>query len=257
MASRIKKLPARECSPRDMLVGGSADLCGRKSGGKDTAELVLVPQGWSHAIHVGFGVEFPGTPGPAEWERILEYPAESGFTFLGVDFTARLSYERYPSGELGVEASLLFAGAKEPFARLVMDAWPSKALGGLPGMDGLPGGKCIGLVLGGSPMTLGRRNFFDVARLPENPGSRAYVAGELWGNLYDALVNCDEEWVEVTAYSADTTHCVRFRIDDDNEHEEELEAVKAMLADGKVDVVNIRPKGCIETNYVVVPVEGK
>lgn len=126
----------------------------------------------------------------------------------------------------------------------------------IPGEGTCGNTPCIGLVIGGTPMDIGRRHFGDFRKVCPVPKGRAEVAGELYGNLYDALVNCDEEWVDVVAYGADTSNPVSFRITDGDEHEEELRRIGRQLADGIIDVVNVRPKGCVETVYAVVPVEG-
>lgn len=114
----------------------------------------------------------------------------------------------------------------------------------------------IGLILGGTPMNIGSRNFPDVTKLESDPKPRNEVADALYGSLYDALVNCDEDFVDVVAYKADTSNPIHFRITDKNEHEDDLRDIKEQLIDGKIDVVDIKPKYCVATTYIIVPVHG-
>ena len=114
----------------------------------------------------------------------------------------------------------------------------------------------IGLILGGTPMNLGRRSFPDVTKVESDPKPRNEVADMLYGSLYDALVNCDEDYVDVVAYKADTSNPIHFRITDKNEHEDDLRDIKEQLIDGKIDVVDIKPKYCVATTYIIVPVHG-
>ena len=114
----------------------------------------------------------------------------------------------------------------------------------------------IGLIVGGSAFSIGKRHFPDFTKVLASPASRRGTADELFGSLYDALVNCDEEYIDVVAYRADLCNPVNFRIDDADEHEDDLVDLKMQLVDGKVDVIVIKPKNCIETIYSIVPVDG-
>lgn len=116
---------------------------------------------------------------------------------------------------------------------------------------------CNGLILGGTPTNIGRRNFQDVTKIESDPKPRSEVVDALYGNLYDALVNCDQEFVEVVAYKADTSNLIHFRITDKNEHEDDLVNIKEQWIDGKIDVVDIKPQYCVASTYLVVPVYGR
>lgn len=115
----------------------------------------------------------------------------------------------------------------------------------------------IGIILGGTPMSIGRRNFQDVTKIESDPKPRSKVVDELYGNLYDALVNCDQDFVEVVAYKADTSNLIHFRITDKNEHEDDLVKIKEQWIEGKIDVVDIKPQYCVASTYLVVPVHGR
>jgi len=115
---------------------------------------------------------------------------------------------------------------------------------------------CIGLCLGGTPMNISRRSFPDVTKIKPHPDTRSKIADALYGDIEDALTNCDEEYVEVTAYKADTSNPIHFRITDDNEHGDDLRYIKEQLIDGNIDVVDIKPNGCIASTYIIVPVNG-
>ena len=119
-----------------------------------------------------------------------------------------------------------------------------------------PGKPCIGLVIGGTPMNIGKRSFGDITKISREPTGRRYTATELYNSIYDSLVNCDEKWVDVVAYKADTSNPVSFRITDEDDHDEDVRNLKFQLIDGEIDVVNIKPSGCIETTYTIVPVDG-
>ena len=121
---------------------------------------------------------------------------------------------------------------------------------------GVGGPPCIGLVIGGTPMYIGSRAFGNFSKLSPVPRGRRAVATELYGSMYDALANCDEKWVDVVAYRADTANPITFRITNKDEHEEDLRDIKCQLVDGHIDVVNIKPRGCVETVYAIVPVDG-
>lgn len=96
----------------------------------------------------------------------------------------------------------------------------------------------------------------DVVKLIDKPMTREKAAKEMFANLEDAIVNCDEKFIDVAKYKADGANQLRFRITDKDEHEADLQTLKQQLIDGGIDVVNVKPSACAPSLYCLVPVNG-
>lgn len=96
----------------------------------------------------------------------------------------------------------------------------------------------------------------DVVKLIDKPMTREKAAKEMFANLEDAIVNCDERFIDVAKYKADGANQLRFRITDKDEHEADLQTIKQQLIDGGIDVVNVKPSACAPSLYCLVPVKG-
>ena len=96
----------------------------------------------------------------------------------------------------------------------------------------------------------------DVVKLIDKPMTREKAATEMFANLEDAIVNCDERFIDVAKYKADGANQLRFRITDKDEHEADLQTLKQQLIDGGIDVVNVKPSACAPSLYCLVPVNG-
>lgn len=96
----------------------------------------------------------------------------------------------------------------------------------------------------------------DVVKLIDKPTTREKAAKEMFANLEDAIVNCDERFIDVAKYKADGANQLRFRITDKDPHEADLQTLKQQLIDGGIDVVNVKPSACAPSLYCLVPVNG-
>ena len=236
---------------RESLAKGKCELERVESAGEQRLVLVFRPEGWGYPLMVDLGKGSPGFAKDTPWEEVLGKPVEGEFIWLGKTYKASVRLER--SGVARVE--LVDAG--EPFAGYTMRLDRTDAERMARTILGVGGKPCIGLVIGGTPMYIGNRTFGDFVKLSPVPRGRREVAAELYDSMYDALANCDEGWVDVVAYRADTGNPVTFRITDRDGHEEDLRDLRFRLVDGGIDVVNVRPRGCVETVYAVVPVDGE
>lgn len=119
--------------------------------------------------------------------------------------------------------------------------------------------KFIAIVVGGTTLDWcnGTTPIPDVYKLIEKPTTRKKAAEELFLNLEDAIVNCDQKFIDVAKYKADGANQLRFRITDKNQHEADLQLIKQHLIDGGVDVVFVRPSACAPSLYCLVPVNGR
>lgn len=119
--------------------------------------------------------------------------------------------------------------------------------------------KFIAIVIGGTTLDWCNNStpIPDVYKLIEKPTTRKKAAEELFLNIEDAIVNCDQKFIDVAKYKADGANQLRFRITDKDPHETDIQLIKQHLIDGGVDVVFVRPSACAPTLYCLVPVNGR
>lgn len=226
----------------------------------DVQSLVLQfqPAQWTYSIMVDITEDAPVFTQKTPWEEILKKPITAKFMWLGKNYKAIIRKSGKAAAVVDVmEPASINSFKKTPFASfsVALEKDDPVRMTVFTGLD--VGGKpCIGLVIGGTPMNIGKRSFGSIAKISPEPKGRQYTATELYNSMYDALVNCDKKFVDVVAYKADTSNPVSFRITDEDDHDEDVRDLKFQLIDGKIDVVNIKPSGCIETTYAIVPVDG-
>jgi hypothetical protein len=227
----------------------------------DVQSLVLQfqPAQWTYSIMVDITEDAPVFTQKTPWKEILKKPITAKFMWLGKNYKAIIRKSGKDTAEVDVmEPASINSFKKTPFASFSvaleekddavrMTVCTAMDVGGKP---------CIGLVIGGTPMNIGKRSFGNITKISPEPKGRRYTATELYDSMYDALVNCDEKFVDVVAYKADTSNPVSFRITDEDDHDEDVRDLKFQLIDGRIDVVNIKPSGCVETTYAIVPVDG-
>lgn len=266
---KIKVVKSPEVSHISMLREGACSLkrvaCAEGSCPEQALMLEIAPAGWGETLKVDMGEDsdeiFENTP----WEEVLKEPVSTSFGFLGKTYLATVKLER--AGVARVELRNTFTEnvktglgvVRKPFAEYMvcLDGTDAERASSMEKtVLGVGGKPCIGLVIGGTPMYIGNRAFGDFRKLSPVPKGRKEVATELYDSMYDALANCDEKWVDVVAYRADTANPIAFRITDRDGHEEALRDIKCQLIDGHISVVNIKPKACVETVYAIVPVDG-
>ena len=254
-----------ETKGKESLSEGKCELKRVPVAGDDVQGLVLEfqPAKWSYSFLVDLGEDVPDFTPETPWEEILKKPITTKFMWLGKTYKATVTY--CENGEATVEVRepvSINSFKKTPFASFSValevskaekDGTVSQTARTVLGVGGKP---CIGLVIGGTPMNIGKRSFGNIAKISPEPKGRRYTATELYDSMYDALVNCDEKFVDVVAYKADTSNPVSFRITDEDDHDEDVRDLKFQLIDGRIDVVNIKPSGCVETTYAIVPVDG-
>jgi hypothetical protein len=119
--------------------------------------------------------------------------------------------------------------------------------------------KFIAIVVGGTTLDwcTSTISIPDVYKLIEKPTTRKKAAEEMFLNLEDAIVNCDQKFIDVAKYKADGANQLRFRITDKEQHESDLQLIKQQLIDGGIDVVFVRPSSCAPSLYCLVPVNGR
>ena len=249
---------------RESLSEGKCELRRVPAAG-DVHGLVLEfqPAKWSYSFLVDLAEDAPEFTPDTPWKEILKKPITTKFMWLGKNYKAIIRKSGKDTAEVDVmEPASINSFKKTPFASFSValevnkaekDDTASQTARTVLGVGGKP---CIGLVIGGTPMNIGKRSFGNITKISPEPKGRRYTATELYDSIHDALVNCDEKFVDVVAYKADTSNPVSFRITDEDDHDEDVRDLKFQLIDGKIDVVNIKPSGCIETTYAIVPVDG-
>ena len=250
-----ESLSAGKCELKRVSCDGIAD--------KQNLVLQFQPAQWTYSIMVDITEDAPAFTSETPWEEILKNPVITKFQWLGKTYKAIIRKSGKDSAVVDVrEPASNNSFKKTPFASFSVSLEANKderdvavrKLGRT--VLGVGGKPCIGLVIGGTPMNIGKRSFGNITKISPEPKCRKDTAIELHNSLYDAVVNCDEKWVDVVAYKADTSNPVSFRITDEDDHNEDFLDLKFQLIDGKIDVVNIKPNRCVETTYAIVPVDG-
>lgn len=118
--------------------------------------------------------------------------------------------------------------------------------------------KYIGIIVGGTTLDWCNQTtpIPDVTKIFDKPLTRKKAAEELFATMEDAVVNCDEKFIDIAKYKADGANQLRFRITDKEPHEADLQTLKQQLIDGGIDVVFVRPSACAPSLYCLVPVNG-